>query len=335
MGTRRQLTETSVVSQPDTLRVDRDACVVRGVKLLGWDSTNGRRYDPNGMRDCVPLYVTKVNVDHLKWSDEFRLFASRFGRTLSAEWREDGIYGDLRYNPKHPLAEMFLWACENDPTSMGFSHTVEVDEADTSFDDATGIEQIRKVCSVISVDLVADPATNKGIFESMNPNATPPNPDEKPQEDDGALDPTEPGFAEHLANAIVSVVKDDTLDVAAKKAKINKILAILGDDSKPDAGDEPAPEADDASDDKPESKKQKLDKATVETLISVSQIPESLVTPNFKKQVANAKNVAEALDIIKDRQAIANYKQPTSGPAGGKIESQGFDPKATAKLLRD
>ena len=77
--------------------------------------------------------------------------------------KPDGLYGDFHFNPKHALAEQLCWDAEHAPGNVGFSHDVE---AQTSRKNGrVVVEAIRKVSSV---DLVADPATTSGLFESRD-----------------------------------------------------------------------------------------------------------------------------------------------------------------------
>ena len=56
-----------VDSRGVALRVDRAAGVLRGVKLIGLESLNGRRYRPEALAAAVSLYEgAKVNVNHPK-----------------------------------------------------------------------------------------------------------------------------------------------------------------------------------------------------------------------------------------------------------------------------
>src|SRR5689334_17588787 len=49
------------------MRVDREHSVLRGVKLLGIESRNGRRYLPTALAQAAALYENaKVNVNHPK-----------------------------------------------------------------------------------------------------------------------------------------------------------------------------------------------------------------------------------------------------------------------------
>ena len=54
-----------VSSQGVAIRVDAAAGVVRGVKILGLTSRNGRSYKPEALAAAIPLYEgAKVNVNH-------------------------------------------------------------------------------------------------------------------------------------------------------------------------------------------------------------------------------------------------------------------------------
>lgn len=146
------------------LPVDRDRCVVRGVKLLGLSSKNGRRYTQAALESARSMYEgARVNLNHPKdRPDAPRGYEDRFGRIRNANVRSDGMYGDLYFNPKHSIAEQFLWDCQYSPDSMGLSHNVDVDAKR----DKDGTLVIESIIRVRSVDLVADPATTQSIFES-------------------------------------------------------------------------------------------------------------------------------------------------------------------------
>jgi hypothetical protein len=50
-----------------SMRVDREAGVIRGVKVLGLESRNGRTYLPEALAQAAQLYEdAKVNVNHPK-----------------------------------------------------------------------------------------------------------------------------------------------------------------------------------------------------------------------------------------------------------------------------
>ena len=73
----------------------------------------------------------------------------------------DGLFADFHFNPKHALAEQLLWDAERAPENVGFSHNVEA--RTTRRGDRVVVEAITRVQSV---DLVADPATTRGLFEA-------------------------------------------------------------------------------------------------------------------------------------------------------------------------
>lgn len=133
-----------------------------GCKILGFRSKNNRTYTREALTKAAHKYEgVKVNLDHNTGTDP-RKFSERFGRMVNVKMAADGLYGDLQYNPKHPLAEAFQWWIKNDPTAIGLSHNATAEVKNT----AEGAEIVTEIREVDSVDLVADPATTRGIFES-------------------------------------------------------------------------------------------------------------------------------------------------------------------------
>jgi len=148
------------------IQTDRDRGVVRGVKILGARSRNGRTYLAQAMNQAVPLYEgAKVNVNHAKAAPSGpRDYQDRIGVIRNVTARADeGLFGDFHFNPKHALAEQLLWDAQHAPQNVGFSHNVQA--RTTRRGDTTVVEAITKVQSV---DLVADPATTQGLFESAD-----------------------------------------------------------------------------------------------------------------------------------------------------------------------
>ncbi len=146
-------------------RIDRESGVLYGVKILGTASRNRRSYPVATLRGAVPLYENaKVNLDHPDGGPlEPRRYTDRFGVVRNVVLREDeGLFADFHFNPRHPIAEQLLWDAEHAPENVGFSHNVEavVERSD-------GEAVVREILSVRSVDLVADPATTSGLFESL------------------------------------------------------------------------------------------------------------------------------------------------------------------------
>lgn len=142
--------------------LDKENHVIRGVKLLGLESKNGRRYLPTAVKQAIGLYEgAKVNVNHPKHPSEPRNYQDRIGSTRNVEFREgQGLFGDLHYNPAHPVAPQLEHDAEHAPANVGLSHNVE---ARTSRRDGKTV--IESIVRVQSVDLVADPATTGGLYE--------------------------------------------------------------------------------------------------------------------------------------------------------------------------
>jgi len=162
-----ELIQEYVDSRGVALRVDARAGVLRGVKLIGLESQNGRRYRPAALAQAVGLYEgAKVNVNHPKQGPLApRDYQDRLGVIRQVEFRPgEGLFGNLHFNPKHALAEQLVWDAEHNPNNVGFSHNVLARLVREG--EAVIVEAITRVQSV---DLVADPAATQGLFESTQP----------------------------------------------------------------------------------------------------------------------------------------------------------------------
>jgi len=145
-------------------RIDRRRGVIHGVKILGLTSRNNRRYPPATLLEAIPLYQNaKVNLNHPDGNPtEPRRYQDRFGLVRNVRVVEDeGLFADFHFNPKHLYAEQLLWDAENAPENVGFSHNIEAEVMQEN-----DMQVVQKIVAVRSVDLVADPATTQGLFES-------------------------------------------------------------------------------------------------------------------------------------------------------------------------
>jgi hypothetical protein len=157
-------------SRGASMRVDARAGVIHGVKLLGLESRNGRSYLPEALVEAARLYEdTKVNVNHPKGHPASpRDYQDRIGSIRGVAMRPgEGLFGDFHFNPKHALAEQLIWDAEHAPENVGFSHNVEARTSRRG--DRVVVEAITRVQSV---DLVADPATTRGLFEACGVKGT-------------------------------------------------------------------------------------------------------------------------------------------------------------------
>ena len=151
-------------------RIDRRRGIINGVKILGLTSRNNRRYPLETLVAAIPLYQNaKVNLNHPEHNPtEPRRYQDRFGLVRNVRIvQNEGLFADFHFNPKHQYAEQLLWDAENAPENVGFSHNIEaevVQESDGML--------VKKILTVRSVDLVADPATTQGLFESCETQPT-------------------------------------------------------------------------------------------------------------------------------------------------------------------
>jgi len=160
----QEMLQEYVDSRGVSVQVDRAAGMIRGVKVLGLESRNGRTYLPEALAQAVPLYEgAKVNVNHPKGGPQApRDYQDRIGAIRNVALRAgEGLFADLFFNPKHALAEQLVWDAEHAPENVGFSHNVEARTSRAG--DRVVVEAILRVQGV---DLVADPATTRGLFES-------------------------------------------------------------------------------------------------------------------------------------------------------------------------
>lgn len=147
-------------------RVDADAGIIHGVKVLGFYSKNGREYPAETLRRAVPLYENaRVNINHPSRPGEPRDYRDRLGEICRVRFQEGaGLFADLRFNPKHELAQRLVWDAEHAPRNLGLSHNVLAKVRREG--GRTVVEEIEQV---MSVDVVADPAGTQGLFESQSP----------------------------------------------------------------------------------------------------------------------------------------------------------------------
>jgi hypothetical protein len=158
-----KLVESAMIGKA---RIDKEAGIVRGVKILGYKSGHGYDYSKRSLMEAIPLYENiAVNLNHppdRRNLGASRRYEERFGRLKNVVFQEDrGLVGDLHYNKNHSIAKQFEYDVETDPKNVGLSHNAKGSTARIG-----GKLVVQSIDLVRSVDLVADPATNVGLFES-------------------------------------------------------------------------------------------------------------------------------------------------------------------------
>jgi len=189
-------------------RVDAAAGVIRGVKLIGLESNNRRRYPAHVLRAAAPLYEgAKVNVNHPNGDPlSARGYEDRIGSIRNVRATEQGLYGDFHFNPKHRLAEQVLWDATHSPAAVGFSHNATL----RMTGDKRGGKVGEEIVAVRSVDLVADPATTSSIFES----------------EEVSHGEAQQAMKAAFRSAIVAIVNDDALDMRQKFDRIKAAMTL-------------------------------------------------------------------------------------------------------------
>ena len=320
--------------------VDRNKCIVYGVKVLGFNSMNGRIYDPKAIRDAVPLYENApVNKDH---KTEAPLFSDRLGWLQNVRFTSEGLYADFRYNPHADGIDSFLWFAENNGLGdVGFSHLV----SGKSIPDQDGTERVVRIDRVRSVDLVANPATTTTIFESKEiamkndkmmteenpvkemykeevPDAAPAQePTAEPTSEEPASDMLKkimeicvgPGEGSAKGKMILDLIAaatglggdmaSETTDVTGmNKTSGTPAQANLGDDEASE--EEPDNEKKESIDELLELRKWKAEKLNEEKILSLLKESKLEATPVFVKQLSAIGETMWA-EAIEDRKKVA------------------------------
>lgn len=143
-------------------RIDVEAGVAYGVKLNSNTSLNKVRYRDDVLERATHLYEgAKTYDDHFEempFSPRKR--KSLLGRLVNVRFSPGGHRADWHVLPSK---REILRDAKADSAIFGFSHNVVVDIDDKP--DSEGFEVVLNIVEVLSVDLVSDPATTRGLFE--------------------------------------------------------------------------------------------------------------------------------------------------------------------------
>jgi len=160
----KQKLQETVLSE-SKLTVDRESGVIRDVKILGRESKNGRTYSDRALREAAKLYEgIKVNIDHRNRNNpnEERSFDSFIGQLESCHVVGPDVFGDLNILKSHERSEPVFEAAERFSRQFGLSH-----DAEGELVQSDGKWVVESIDAVFSVDIVSQPATNAGLFESV------------------------------------------------------------------------------------------------------------------------------------------------------------------------
>jgi hypothetical protein len=199
-----------------------DVGFVRGVRLLGLRSVNRRNYDTPGVRKTAVEHLTnaRIYIDHPAQPADPRSYRDAFGVVESCRYVAGrGYYGDIRYNPEHPLAKQFTWDVKNNPTGLGMSVNARVKYGPKK--SASGDDDVESIDLIRSLDVVTRPATSAGIFEHETEEA------EESAMDLKTLKEKHADLIEAIQAEALATVKKSAADLDAEKTvkELQKSLA--------------------------------------------------------------------------------------------------------------
>jgi hypothetical protein len=216
---------------PDGTRHDATAGIVYGAKVLGLESRNGKQYLREAVRKALPMLEGIAGyVDHPSEKSFHpaaktpRSIRDRFFRLRNVVQGDDGnAYADIHYRTKHWFAEQFADLVDNDPVGIGLS----INAYGFGTTGADGKKIVDEITKIHSVDLVDDPATCVGLWESYMDTSTP-----TLDSTTGMTDTNTGDWKKELCDAISALAKgvsDGSVDMGTAKKKITALLKHLDD----------------------------------------------------------------------------------------------------------
>ena len=278
--------------------VDRDAGIIRGVSLLSPVSKNGRKYSEASINDAKSLYEnTRYYVDHPTISETKDRMGVRSVRDLAgmiSNVRSEGTYpeikvrGDIQLLKGTPITESILSIAEQMPMMAGNSHRVMASVKRG----ADGIDMVDRIERVMGMELVTDPATTQGLFESVV------NPDDLKTEDEpmtlAELKEKHPEiFAAAIAEQTAKITEQDT-KIVEQDTKIVTLETRIA-------------EIDEAEEKTARAK-------VIDEKIAAANLPAHAVTDTFKETLESASDDAQIDKLIEDRKAIAGTTKKVKTP---------------------
>jgi len=143
--------------------------VLANVTLLGAVSANNRRYTDQALKEAADqMKGTKFFLDHPKKSDLAERKGTRSvrdlaGRVVSARKVGSKVRGDVQLLDVEPSRSLITSLAEQMPEVVGASQRAR---GKVRLDDE-GVQVVEHIEEIRSVDLVVDPATTDGLFESV------------------------------------------------------------------------------------------------------------------------------------------------------------------------
>ena len=172
-----------------SIRVDVEAGIVFGVRVINQESANNRVYTREALGNAKPFYEgVPVHFDHPSGgANGPRETQSRVGWLEHVREAGNGLAADLHVLKEHPYGPMLLEAASRRPELFSLSHNAEgrIVKRD-------GRNVVEEITRVRSVDVVTDGATTRSLSESRSFYAMMTNAEfaERLRENDGSFAPS-------------------------------------------------------------------------------------------------------------------------------------------------
>lgn len=151
-----------------TRSVDVEKGVIPGVKFIGLKSKKGHDYSADGLKQAVSLYEgIQIFSDHPDPNNPKRKIRELIAVGVKPEFQEGrGIVGTLKVFKERESGRVLLEAAQDEDKAkaMGLSHNADP----TKISYRNGKKLVEGIEKVYSVDLVHDPATTNGLYESCD-----------------------------------------------------------------------------------------------------------------------------------------------------------------------
>ncbi len=345
-------------------KVNPETGMLEGVKLLGWESKNKRRYPKAVIEKYIERYRDRASY-YAHGSGE-RHFDDLAGNIHNPRVEPDGLYGDVKVLMKDSRSSKLFEVAQSMPHRIGMSH---VAVGDGHYDD-DGVLVVDTIDEVVSIDIVTDPATTNGLFESIDrkgivvklkfrklietiegknkgarakwakwlreesaaSDAPVMSADVDADADAGPEDMLKKGFRA----AIIKILDDDTLDLAAKMSQIKDIMKT---EEKMLAKDEPEPPAEETATETTTTERRVRDEGTDELRTLRERLDRSDRRETLRKFAASVKftptddQMEDYLTMTEEvaKRAIKREAQAAGGPRMG--GPRGTEPAPSDKPL--
>lgn len=149
--------------------VDEENLIIKGTTILGPVSLNNRRYPTAVQEAAIPLFEgVKAYADHdAPNSKEARKMRDFIGKHQNIRVVEGKMRGDLHLAPNETVLNYIIPNAKKFPDAIGNSIVARV-VLERGKD---GVDEAKKIVKVRSVDMVTEPGTTTGLFESHTPAA--------------------------------------------------------------------------------------------------------------------------------------------------------------------